>query len=111
MFSLSANAFRPRVTVSVTPNGTQPQRKNVSKETPDELNPGNRLRAFGVAVAPVLPEKRDRRIRNLQNAGIANGRAAHISPEVFDQIFAIAAVLNVDTPILVPDAAACKGVR
>jgi hypothetical protein len=94
---------------SIVPHRPQTTRQDVAQVAFDKLSAWDRVGAHGVAVGAVLVAEADVGIGNGNYARIANGGAANVGTEIFDDVLAAAEGFHVHAPILLPDGAVDGG--
>ena len=86
-------------------------RQDVAQVAFDELRAFDGLDALGIAVGAVLPAEADMGVGDRNDARVADGGAADIAAEIFDDVFAAAEGLEMHAPVLLPDGGIDGGQR
>lgn len=100
-----------RMAESIMADRPQSAWQDMAQIAVDELRAFDGLDARGVAVGAVLPAEAHMGLGERNDARVADGGAADISAEIFDDVFAAAEGLQVDAPVLLPDGGIDGGKR
>ena len=87
----------------VVADGSQAAREDVPEVAHDKLLAREGADLAAVARRPVLPPEADGVIVDAHHAGIAEGGAGDVGPEILEGGATVAGGLNVNAPILAPD--------
>ena len=105
-FDLGGGMAKPEI-----PHRTQSAWQDMAQISSNKFRAFDRIDVLRVAVGTVFPPETDVGIGDGYDAGVANGGAADISSEIFDDVFTTAEWLEVHTPVLVPDGGIDGGQR
>ena len=98
-----AFVFGSGVAVAVVAHGSHAAGQDVAQVAFGKFGSGDGVGFFCVAVGAVFPAEGDVGAGDGEDAGVADGCAADVATEVFDDVFPIAKWLKVDTPVFFPD--------
>lgn len=94
---------------AVVANGFESAGQHMAQVTPNKLPPFNRLGFLHVAVGTILPGEGDVGVGERLDARVGNGGAADVGAQILDGVEAVAKGLELDAPVLLPEARIDRG--
>ena len=88
---------------AVVADGSHATRQDVAKISPNKLDAFEGLHFGRVAVGAIFPAETQMAVADRYNSQVADGGAADISAEVFNNTFATAEGLEIHAPVFLPD--------